>query len=125
MDHPSPHDPHLDGEDALDPRLERVAKKMRRLSIISSLIMFTGVFVVLGVILYRSLTATPEQAYPDNLTAEEIRRAVFAEVGPASIGSVTLDGTSVFVAVEGETGAALVEVDRATWQVVSTLRFVR
>ena len=119
----------MDGDEPLDPRLEAVARKMRRLSIVSSLIMFVGVFVVLGVILYRSLAAPVSSDYPQNLTADEVRRAVFAELGPARIGSVTVDERSVFVAVDGVSddpgGAALLEIDRATWQVVSTLRFAQ
>jgi hypothetical protein len=37
-----------DEEEPLDPRLEAVAHKMRRLSMVSSGIMFLGVFAVLG-----------------------------------------------------------------------------
>ena len=101
-----------DEEEPLDPRLEAVAQKMRRLSMVSSAIMFLGVFVVLGVILYRSLSGPSSAQYPENLTADEVRALVIETIPGAAITSVTVDGQSVFVGVTGDDGPALLEVDR-------------
>ena len=114
-----------DEEEPLDPRLEAVALKMRRLSMMSSAIMFLGVFVVLGVILYRSLSGPSTADYPANLTADEVRALVVETVPNAAITHVTADERSLFVSVSSADGPALLEIDRATWQVVSTLRFAR
>jgi hypothetical protein len=116
-----------DEEEPLDPRLEAVAQKMRRLSMVSSGIMFLGVFVVLGVILYRSMSGPSsdgrDYAYPANLTAGEVRAAVVDSVPGAVIEGMSTDERSLFVSVTGADGAMILEIDRATWQIVSTLRF--
>ncbi len=92
---------------------------------VSSAIMFLGVFVVLGVILYRSLSGPSTADYPANLTADEVRTLVVETVPNAVITHVTADERSLFVSVSGADGPAILEIDRATWQVVSTLRFAR
>jgi hypothetical protein len=116
-----------DEEEPLDPRLEAVAHKMRRLSLVSSGIMFLGVFAVLGVILYRSL-ADPSSdgqvsAYPPNLTADEVRTIVVDTVPGAIVDSISVDARSLFVSARGEEGSVILEIDRATWQIVSTVTF--
>ena len=114
-----------DEEEPLDPRLEAVAAKMRRLSMVSSGIMFLGVFAVLGVILYRSLSGPSTAAYPDNLTADEVRSVVMESMPGATVSSMSLDERSLFVSAMTDGGAVVLEIDRATWQVVSTLRFAQ
>lgn len=109
-------------EEPLDPRLEAVAVKMRRLSLVSSGIMFLGVFAVLGVILYRSMAA-PSTSYPANLTADEVRTLVVQTVPGGQISAVAADERSVFVTLSGDAGPVLLEIDRATWQVVSRADF--
>ncbi len=116
-----------DEEEPLDPRLEAVAQKMRRLSLVSSGIMFLGVFAVLGVILYRSLSDPSSDgqvsAYPANLTADEVRTVVVESVPGAVVDGISVDNRSLFVSARGEDGPVILEIDRATWQIVSTVRF--
>lgn len=122
----APHGQHsTDEEEPLDPRLEAVAHKMRRLSLVSSGLMFLGIFAVLGVILYRSLSDPSTTSYPENLTAEEVRSIVVSTVPNAQVGSIHADERSLFVSASGDDGAVILEIDRATWQVVSTLEFAR
>ena len=112
-----------DEEEPLDPRLEAVAQKMRRLSVVSSLIMFLGVFAVLAVIFYRSLLAPSSSDYPANLTADEVRTLVVQSVQDAQVDSISVDERSLFVSVSGSDGPVVLEIDRATWQIVSSVRF--
>lgn len=91
---------------------------------VSSAIMFLGVFAVLGVILYRSMSGPSTAEYPANLAAEDVRSLVVEAAPGAAITSVTTDERSLFISLTDNDGPVLVEVDRATWQVVSTLRFL-
>lgn len=120
---PSSPSPSPDEEEPLDPRLEAVAIKMRRLSLVSSGIMFLGVFAVLGVILYRSMSApstiAPASSYAVPIAPQDVRTLVVEALQGASITAISNDATSVFVATNGPDGSAILEIDRATWQVVS------
>lgn len=121
-----PKHPTEDGEEPLDPRLEAVAIKMRRLSLASSGIMFLGVFAVLGVILYRSMggsSSTDVPTYPVPLPAEQVRELVVDRFAGARVTGVSVDATSLVVSVAHAEGQAVLEIDRATWQIVSTVLF--
>lgn len=123
---PNPQQPHNDGEEPLDPRLEAVAIKMRRLSLASSGIMFLGVFAVLGVILYRSIGGSSSDdvtTYPVPLPAEEVRELIVDRFEGARVTGVSAEERSVFVSVAHTGGQAVLEIDRATWQVVGTVLF--
>jgi hypothetical protein len=81
----------------------------------------------LAVILYRSL-ADPSSdgqvsAYPPNLTADEVRTIVVDTVPGAIVDGISVDARSLFVSARGEDGPAILEIDRATWQIVSTVTF--
>jgi hypothetical protein len=124
----SPNAPQSpDEEEPLDPRLEAVAHKMRRLSLVSSGIMFLGIIAVLGVVLYRSLSGPSSDglvsAYPANITADEVRTVVVESMPGAVIDGVSVDARSLFVSVSNADGPVILEIDRATWQIVSTVRF--
>lgn len=124
MPTPAPNAPRdTDEEEPLDPRLEAVAVKMRRLSLVSSGLMFLGIFAVLGVILYRSLSAPSSTDYPPNITADEVRTIVAASLPGAVVQSLSLDERSLFVSVRGPDRSMILEIDRATWQIVSTVEF--
>lgn len=121
-----PKQPNDDGEEPLDPRLEAVAIKMRRLSLVSSGIMFLGVFAVLGVILYRSIggsSSADVTTYPVPLPADEVRELVVDRFAGAQVTDVSADATSVFVSIAHADGPIILEIDRATWQIVGTVRF--
>ncbi|GAB5510367.1 MAG: hypothetical protein Rhims3KO_17680 [Hyphomicrobiales bacterium] len=123
-----PKQPNEDGEEPLDPRLEAVAIKMRRLSLVSSGIMFLGVFAVLGVILYRSMggsSSADVTTYPVPLPADEVRELVVDRFAGARVTGVSADATSVFVSVAHGDGQAVLEIDRATWQVVSIVQIAQ
>lgn len=114
--------PRPDEEEPLDPRLEAVAAKMRRLSLVSSLIMFVGIFAVLGVILYRSL-ATPSSDYAEPIPADQVRMLVASGYPGAVIETVSGTERSILVGLTDGDGPIVVEIDRASWQVVGTIRF--
>jgi hypothetical protein len=123
-----PKQPNEDGEEPLDPRLEAVAIKMRRLSLASSGIMFLGVFAVLGVILYRSIggsSSTDVATYPVPLPAEEVRELVVDRFEDARVTGVSADAASLFVSVAHADGQAVLEIDRPTWQIVAVVRFAQ
>lgn len=102
---------------------------MRRLSLVSSGIMFLGIFAVLAVIMYRSLAAPSSeesaQSYPVPLPASDVRRLVVDAFPDAEIRSISVDARSVFVATVSSDGEAIIEIDRETWQLVSTVTFPR
>ncbi|MEM1287077.1 MAG: hypothetical protein AAGH60_01865 [Pseudomonadota bacterium] len=117
-----------DEEEPLDPRLEKIAAKMRRLSAISVGIMFLGIFTVLGVILYRSLAGPSSEPvasdrYPVPLPADQVRQLVLDRFAGAEITQLTVDARSAFVATKTADGTAIIELDRDTWQVVSIAEF--
>lgn len=89
--------------------------------------MFLGIFAVLGVILYRSLggpsSDTLVSSYPANITAEEVRTVVVESMPSAVIDGMSVDARSLFVSVSYADGPMILEIDRATWQIVSTVRF--
>lgn len=85
--------------------------------------MFLGIFAVLGVILYRSLGGPSSTDYPANITAEEVRTLVVETVAGAVIDGVSVDERSLFVNVSGDDGPMILEIDRATWQIVSSVQF--
>ncbi len=85
--------------------------------------MLLGVFAVLAVIIYRSMSAPSSTEYPPNLTADEVRTIVVERLVDAQITQVTADERSLFVSVDGQGGPMLLEIDRATWQIVSTIEF--
>jgi hypothetical protein len=58
-----------DDEKPLDPAQAEIVRKMRRLTLVSSLIMIGGFLVVFGVIAYRmSTTAAPEKPAEANIS---------------------------------------------------------
>lgn len=123
-----PQQPQNDGEEPLDPRLEAVAIKMRRLSLVSSGIMLLGVFAVLGVILYRSFggpSSADVAAYPLPIPADQVRELLVDDYAGARVTGVSADASSIFVSVAHSDGQAILEIDRATWQVVGTVRFAQ
>jgi len=85
--------------------------------------MFLGIFAVLGVILYRSLGGPSSNDYPANITADEVRTVVVESMPGAVIDSMSVDARSLFVSVSHADGPVILEIDRATWQIVSTVRF--
>ena len=111
-----------DEEEPLDPRLEAVAAKMRRLSLVSSLIMFVGIFAVLGVILYRSLDGG-SSGYAEPIPADQVRMLVASGYPGATIETVGGDERSILVGLTDADGPIVVEIDRSSWQVVGTIRF--
>lgn len=114
--------PRPDEEEPLDPRLEAVAAKMRRLSLVSSLIMFVGIFAVLGVILYRSLDGG-SSGYAEPIPADQVRMLVASGYAGATIETVSGDERSILVGLTDADGPIVVEIDRSSWQVVGTIRF--
>lgn len=114
--------PRPDEEEPLDPRLEAVAAKMRRLSLVSSLIMFVGIFAVLGVILYRSLDGG-SSGYAEPIPADQVRMLVASGYPGATIETVGGDERSILVGLTDADGPIVVEIDRSSWQVVGTIRF--
>lgn len=96
---------------------------MRRLSLVSSGIMFLGIFAVLGVILYRSVSGPSSTEYPANIAADEVRMLIVESMPNAVIAEMRVDERSLFVSVSGAGGPVVLEIDRATWQVVGTIRF--
>ena len=85
-----------DDEKPLDPAQAEIVRKMRRLTLLSSLIMVGGFLVVFGVIAYRMSTSTggdvpveanislPAGARVLSITASDGRLAVTIEIGGAT-----------------------------------------
>ena len=95
---------------------------MRRLSLVSSLIMFVGIFAVLGVILYRSLDGG-SSGYAEPIPADQVRMLVASGYPGATIETVSGDERSILVGLTDADGPIVVEIDRSSWQVVGTIRF--
>lgn len=76
-----------------------------------------GVFAVFGVILYRTLSA--DTGYPPQIDPADVRQLVLTAEADATITNLVVDERSLFVTMQTTNGPVLVEIDRATWQIVS------
>jgi hypothetical protein len=62
-------------------------------------------------------------AYPANLTADEVRTMWSTACRVPLVRGISVDERSLFVSVAGADGPVILEIDRATWQIVSTVTF--
>lgn len=117
---------HEKQEKPLDPALERVRIKMRRLLIRSTVIMVGGLMVVFGAIIYKINQGDGGEAtaysVPAVITEADLRRASYRLPEGARIVEVAIDGTNLAVSYDGEgiAGGVLL-IDIPSWQVYSVL----
>lgn len=102
-------------EDQLDPAMERVQRKLRRLLAVSGLIMVAGLVAVFAAIFYR--LSVVDKAMPK--VAEEASVALPAG---AEVRSASATGDALTLLITGSDGATQVlVVDLATGRTVSTV----
>jgi len=116
-------------EQPLDPAMERVRIKLRRLLLGSSLIMVAGFLSVFAAILYK-INASDEAgsaAYrvPSVVTEADLRRASYPLPADARIVTTILDGDRLAVTYEGAAGGGILLIDVPSWQVFSVLSLPR
>lgn len=121
MNKPLAHD-ELDDK-PLDPAVERLQQRLKRLLAVSSLIMVLGLGAVLSVIVYRVFLkdATPrvpaafERPLTEALPMPEGGRVV----------STAIDGTRALVTIEATAGTSVLLVDLETLKVLRRLEMPR
>lgn len=122
-----PFDPEKQ-EEPLDPAVERVQQKLRKLLFGSSLIMFLGLAAVLAAIAYKISERSDEeqQAYrvPDVVTDENLRRASYPLPDGSEVTGTTISDGDLAVTyrlANGKAGVLLIDI--ASWQVYSDITF--
>lgn len=112
-------------EEPLDPAMQRVQAKLRRLLFGSSMIMVLGLLAVFAAIVYKlNEPEAPSVAYrvPAVVTEADLRRASYPLPKDARIVGIALDGPTLAVTYQaGEGGGGVLLVDVASWQVFSVL----
>jgi hypothetical protein len=111
----------FDEEEPLDPTLERVQARLRRLMLIAGLTLGLGILAVLGAMLYRinglSTTARPLAAG----AAVAVDLAAAGLPADARLVSSALDGDRVALTYEGAAGNQVVIIDVRSAVVVGRL----
>lgn len=112
-------------EEPLDPAVERIQHKLRRLLFGSTLIMFLGFAAVLAAIVYKiNEGSDTEEAYriPTVVTDESLRRAQYPiPEGARVVSTVISDGQLVVTYEVDGTGSTILVIDMASWQVFSVM----
>lgn len=115
-------------EEPLDPAMERVRIKLRRLLFGSTFIMVLGLTSVFAAILYKinqtSDAETSVYKVPAVVTEADLRRASYPLPDGARIVGLALDGNNLTVSYDGEgiVGGVLL-IDVPSWQVYSVMAF--
>lgn len=117
---------HEKQEEPLDPAMERVRIKLRRLLFGSTMIMVLGLGSVLAVIFYKinrsGENETAAYSVPSVVTEADLRRASYPLPAGARIIGVALDGNNLAVTYDGEGGeGGVLLIDVPSWQVFSVM----
>ena len=104
----------------LDPAVERLQAKLRRLLLISGLIMMAGLFAVFSVIIYRVVKLDPAPTWEIEADIE----ALVDDPLTDEIVGTSLDGTRMAVTMKTGSGLKVLIVDVNTLKVLRTLTLV-
>lgn len=113
---------HQDDDAPLDPTLERVQARLRRLMLIAGLTLGVGIFAVFGAILYRIVTldtSAPPLAPGDSVPT--LSRSDHGLSATARLVSVTAEGGRLYLAYDDEGRDVVLVVDTGTLNVVGRL----
>ncbi|MEM8794311.1 MAG: hypothetical protein AAGE61_01990 [Pseudomonadota bacterium] len=115
-----------DEEEPLDPAVERVRQRLKRLLLGSTLIMFLGFGSVVAAIIYKINEPSDEQqasAVPALVTDETLRRARYPLPEGARVNGTSIDDGMIAVTYELPAGAGggILLIDIETWQVFSVM----
>ncbi len=112
-------------EEPLDPAVERVQAKLRKLLLGSSLIMGLGLIAVFAAIIYK-LNEVEDGAVayqiPDIVTQADLRKASYPLPARTKILSTSINGDNLVVTYQAEGGeGGVLLIDIPSWQVYSVL----
>ena len=112
-------------EEELDPAVQRVQVKLKRLMLRSTLIMVLGLGAVVAAIIYKvNENADDETAayqVPAVVTEADLRRASYPLPLGAKIVGTSLSGSNLAVSYEGQNGGGVLLIDVPSWQVYSVM----
>ncbi|MEP6355148.1 MAG: fimbrial protein [Hyphomicrobiales bacterium] len=113
-------------EEPLDPAMERVRIKLRRLLFGSTMIMVLGLGSVFAAIFYKinqsDESETAAYSVPSVVTEADLRRASYPLPAGTRIIGVALDGNNLAVTYDGEGGeGGVLLIDVPSWQVFSVM----
>ena len=112
---PSIHD--NDDEEPLDPALERVQARLRRLMLIAGLTLGVGIFAVFAAILYRIVTLDTSGAKDAQVAASISAALKKSELGlptDARLMSTTADSGRIVLTYIHDAGETVIVIDAAT-----------
>lgn len=109
-----------EAEQPLDPATERLQKKLRRLVMVSGLIMMLGLIAVFSVIIYRVVKTDSAPRWEIEANIE----ALIDDPLTAEIVATSLDGTRLSITMKTDTGLKVLIVDVNTLKVLRRLTLV-
>jgi hypothetical protein len=114
-----------DDEKPLDPAMQQVQQRIRRLMMIAGLTLGLGLFAVFMAILYRIFTyegaATPVPVV-EGAAVPTVTRTALGLAPDARLVSTSLDGDRIALTFDDPTGSTIVIFDMGRMAVVSRLR---
>lgn len=112
-------------EEELDPAVQRVQERLRRLMLRSSLIMVLGLGAVIAAIIYKinedAEDETTAYVVPSVVTEADVRRAKYPLPTGSRIVDTSLSGDNLAVSFHNEAGGGVLLIHVPSWQVYSVI----
>lgn len=111
-------------EEELDPAMQKVQVKLKRLMLRSTLVMVLGLGAVVAAIIFKiNQNTETESAYqvPAIVTEADLRRASYALPDGARIVDTSLSGDNLAISYDNANGGGVLLVHVPTWQVYSVM----
>lgn len=112
-------------EEELDPAIQNVQVKLKRLMLRSTLVMILGLGAVVAAIVYKINQSAEQEAatyqVPAVVTDADVRRARYPLPDGAKIIDTSLSGENLAVSYDDAKGGGVVLIHVPTWQVYSVM----
>ena len=116
-------------EEELDPAIQNVQVKLKRLMLRSTLVMVLGLGAVVAAIIFKINQSAEQEAatyqVPSAVTAADLRRAHYPLPEDAKIIDTSMSGDNLAVSYEDAYGGGVLLIHVPTWQVYSVMELPR
>ena len=115
-------------EEELDPAIQNVQVKLKRLMLRSTLVMVLGLGAVVAAIIYKINQSAEQEAavyqVPGVVTNADVRRARYPLPDGAKIVDTSLSGENLAVSYNDANGGGVLLIHVPTWQVYSVMELL-